>query len=333
MSDGEFSFKRVLLDTNVWRYLVDANAIEGLRTTARDAHVKIVASPAVLYESLRTGDPDVQRRLVKAITRTAWHRPMPEAFSECEAVLAELRAARPEWVRANPDLRSFLANRADWQGNRGIWRRARTDPAAAARVLGYVEGDFIDEARVDQGEARRIMLDQGDKHLDLRQMRCSAPPMPGYDGGETECWRFQSLVVYTSTLLGRPPREPGDATAQFDWINPFIDLDKVRSNRSSWNQFWLLEARTEQLPREWMRWACRHVQSFRKPSPGAPVDNQIGVYLLDCDEMITADRVFESVIDEVRSAAEFPFADVVLVPGGTSGATATIERVSKGADG
>ena len=93
------SIRRALIDSNVSRYLVDAGVVEDLRRAARRSGVTIVASPAVLYEALRTSNADVRRRVVKAITRREWEWPMPEVYSECEAVVTEIRRVRPEWIR------------------------------------------------------------------------------------------------------------------------------------------------------------------------------------------------------------------------------------------
>ena len=43
-------------DTNIWRYLVDAGAVELLRRSAQATGVEVVACPAVVYECLRVRD-------------------------------------------------------------------------------------------------------------------------------------------------------------------------------------------------------------------------------------------------------------------------------------
>lgn len=317
---------RVLLDTNVWRYMVDAEAVEELRRTAQRSGVEIVAAPAVLYECLRTSDAGLRHRLVKAVTRGAWTRPLPEVFSECAAVVAEIRRLRPHWMKRAPDMKSFIKARSDWTG-RGIWHRARTDPGEAARVLSVAEGGVLDEARDELARMRRNMLDQDIKRLDLRAMRCHAGAEPGYDGGTTDCWRFQSRAVYTEALFGAGV-ETGVDPPHVDWIEPFVDLQAVRKDRAGWNAFWLRDASIQALPREWLRWALATVQSLRRPGPGTPVDNQIGGYLLDCDVAITADRIFADVLDTVRGAAPFRFGDVAIVAGSPRGVAAAFTHIA-----
>jgi len=56
----------VVADTNIWRYLVDADAVEDVRKAAKAAEVDIVACPAVLYECLRLPKPKLRDELAKA---------------------------------------------------------------------------------------------------------------------------------------------------------------------------------------------------------------------------------------------------------------------------
>jgi predicted nucleic acid-binding protein len=60
----------ILVDTNVWRYLIDLDALETIYRSAKGAHDLILACPAVLYEMLRLEDVSPRRRLIKAICRS-----------------------------------------------------------------------------------------------------------------------------------------------------------------------------------------------------------------------------------------------------------------------
>jgi hypothetical protein len=61
---------RVLVDTNVWRYLVNQDPVEIVYKAAKVSHGVILACPAVLYEMLRLEDAALRRALVKAICRS-----------------------------------------------------------------------------------------------------------------------------------------------------------------------------------------------------------------------------------------------------------------------
>ncbi len=87
---------RLLLDTNVWRELVDADAIERVRVTSRRVGSPILVAPGVVHEMLRTPDRDLRRRQIRAVILQAWTRLMTEVFSECEDVRTVLGKRRPQ---------------------------------------------------------------------------------------------------------------------------------------------------------------------------------------------------------------------------------------------
>lgn len=87
---------RVLLDTRAWRELIDADAVELLRKTAKRTTSHVLVAPGVVYEMLRTPDSDLRRRQIQAVTRQSWTRLMPEIFTECNDVRAVIGARRPE---------------------------------------------------------------------------------------------------------------------------------------------------------------------------------------------------------------------------------------------
>src|SRR4051812_11681891 len=99
--------RRVLLDTNVWREIVDGNSVQELRKTARAANLRVLAAPAVVHEILRTPDLALRRRLVKAVTLGVWQRMMPEVYVESQHLIEVFKRRRPTWLLGQPDLAGF----------------------------------------------------------------------------------------------------------------------------------------------------------------------------------------------------------------------------------
>jgi predicted nucleic acid-binding protein len=81
----------ILLDTNVWRYVVDSAALPELTRLVRTCANRIAVAPAVVCEALQTGDTEVRKKLILAMTQQEWRRLMPEAFDEAEEIKAEIR--------------------------------------------------------------------------------------------------------------------------------------------------------------------------------------------------------------------------------------------------
>ena len=103
-----------------------------------------------------------------------------------------------------------------------------------------------------------------------------------------------------------------------DWLEPWLDLDRIRAEPHRWVTFWTRECAAELLPREWLRWAMSEVQALRKVTPGAPVDNQLVTYLVDYDVFVTADRTFAECVEVARPHSPAPLATTSTSPAGSA---------------
>jgi hypothetical protein len=101
-----------------------------------------------------------------------------------------------------------------------------------------------------------------------------------------------------------------------DWLGPFLDLQRVAHEQASWNHLWLHEVQTEELPREWLRWAVGWLQGLRRVTPGTPGDNQIAVYTYEADVFVTTDGGFADILNKARMDAPAPVAVAHRLPSG-----------------
>jgi hypothetical protein len=307
--------KRALLDTNIWRYVVD-NASQGrLLRLAREGSYDVQIAPAVLYETLRLRDGKLRATLVRLMTNSRFHRLMPEAYSESMEILQEIERVRPDWLRDAPDVQFFNRLKNDWtRRTGGFWARCARSPESEARFLSDVEGEMIEGARVKAQLAREEMINSEWKRN---------PPMdktlagfhwqiPGWRGEMVEAWRWDSLIGFTYGL-GR------QGNAYRDWIAPIVELDDGLLASAPWVEFWLHLSDKRAMPRQWMRWAHSFAQRFRRVTPGSPGDTQLSTYFLDTDVVITADRALLDILEECRPYAPCRLPDGKLIPAGVPG--------------
>ena len=50
--------RTIVLDTNIWRYISDADSAEDVAIAAKKSNFEITVAPSVAFEVLRTGDPE-----------------------------------------------------------------------------------------------------------------------------------------------------------------------------------------------------------------------------------------------------------------------------------
>ena len=294
---------RILLDTNIWNYLADADLHAAIKAAARRSNASILVAPAALYEAFEFNSAAHRKRRAKLLTDPAWVRLMPEAYSECGEILGEIRRLAPRLVQQYPNLRDFARHRRDWKAKAGgAWDRAAQQP------------DIFAELSAFPAKERAIHLAQERR----KRMGNAAFSSATFQAG---------VKTETSLLLGGPPHafdawrvEARNATfwhcdrvnrsPYFDWLQPFLTLELHHIDYSTWSKFWLVGVMAEYAPRFWLRWALEYAQSFQKVSNGAPGDSQIGTHLLEADYFLTSDRRFAAAAHhDARPAAPHAPAD------------------------
>jgi len=268
---------------------------------------------------------------------------MPEAYSECQEILAEIRRLRREWLRAEPIIPQFKQHRYDWTRKKGgRWDRARDEADAERRRLHELGDDeLLQRARCIARAARAMILERrrpgwsekippgkikipydeflrrylqaGEDGQTIEQIEAAVKDLEGWRGDEIEAWRVMAWYDTTAALktYDHPYR---------DWLEAYVDFDfPPRIVKSSWTQFWFYEVAESAMPRFWLRWAFEYLQMFRKVTPGTPCDTALATYLPEADFVVSADRTFIDLSKRVAAFARFPIAKGQLIESGTKG--------------
>jgi hypothetical protein len=287
---------------------------------AKANRVDIVASPAVVYELLRTPNAEYRKRDLKAVTLSSWLRPMSELYQLAEELRSEITRLHHSWLRDSPDLASWYAQRADWTSSKGFWLRARRYPDFTHQVIANLEKDRIDVARRESKVTRDWMPFEFD-NLDLAQFTSTFAGHPdGWEGDRYEAWRADAYGMWTQGLITRSGR-----AVYREWLGPWIDLTRVSQNESAWIKFWVYEVERDRMPLHWLAWAFPIAAATRKTTLGTPVDCQIGLYLPACEFFVTGDRAFAEIVDKVRRWSPVGLGEVKVLHVGQEGASELIE--------
>lgn len=315
--------QRLILDTNVWRYIVDDNAIPHLLKHTRKYDADILIAPSVLYEAMRSGDALLRQKLVSSMAMKKWCRLMPEAFSESQELLEEIRRVRPDWLKIPKQPQEFIQLRYDWSRRiGGFWDRARFNTEQEASYISTSNGD-LEIAREGARNRRDDLKNSSWKESHpLKHVWVDLPLRPaGWGNKPVEAWRALGWMA-TGNAISR-----GDHPYR-EWLSDFVDLDKIQFDSTGWVKFWLFDIDLLRMPRAWLRWAFEHLQQFRKVTDGAPCDVQLATYLLDADCVVSADKTFIQLVERVRTEAPFTIARGICVPGGIPGIEALFEVMS-----
>ena len=304
----------LILDTNVWTYIAKADEGDALRALARGNDIEVVVPPSMLMEALKTRDLSIRRMIVRAMTAPGWTHPPTEALQEAVEFVLEVRRCRPEWCRSHVNEDRVAALSRFWTEK--IWKAARRAPERWAEAHHSVENQasqaVLDVQTHNRDALTGKQLEAGllDRFVDTEDLpeafRNAAP------GTRAELWRFVNEQYYWTNLvhfLGRRRAGAVEDTSVLDWIEPYLDVDRISVDRESFIRFWLLEVARENVPRNWMRWAVEHAQLRRKLALSNGVDSQHTSYLFGIDYFATADKRFIDALDTVRRVSPRPFAD------------------------
>lgn len=319
----------VLLDSNVWRYFVEADAVNELRARSKAASIDIAACPAVANELLATGDPQLRRLMITAITRGTWVRLMPDAYSMAEEVRQEIARCRPGWLAEHHDLTEWHALRSAYVGG-FWWQRLRRDPAGQAAAAAAVGGRQLASARLGAVARRRRALQVGPRFetapLDGGLSELAIPHLAL--SGAYQTWRLHAFGVWSEALF-----KDSGSLALHDWLRPWLDMPSVYADFHSWRRFWLHDVEAERLPRHWIRSALQALQATRRTTGGTPVDNQISTYLVDCDAFMTSDSALVGCLAALAGNAPTRLAVPYALPGGAQAVPAALELLAEIAAG
>jgi len=311
----------VILDTNLWSYIGDEEARPALDELLRANGFALCLAPSVLLEALRTPKPDVRRKIVTAmVSGRPARRLQSEAESEAQEVVAEIRRARPGWMRRLPDLRRADSFHRWWR--KGIWAAVESDlDGFLAQSALLPLQDWDERIVLGQKEMRQAIIASNEDWSALDGWVLPAEDSPDWylegwpTGKRVEGWRASNRDVFWDALALAPKRHlvRYEDTTYADFVGARVDLLLMTRSRAEFTRFWFEAVDRQAVRRCWIRWAVAYAQTLTKVTGGNPRDAQHAAYLCDCDIFMTADVRYAQTLNLVRRAAGFSMARVVLV--------------------
>jgi hypothetical protein len=116
---------RVILDTNLWSSIGDEGVARKFDDLMRSRSLKVVVPPSILIEVMAHPVVEARERIINALATGSRHRLPTEAQSESSEVVAEIKRARPHWMRSMPDTAKVWSLNNFWTNK--IWREVLQD--------------------------------------------------------------------------------------------------------------------------------------------------------------------------------------------------------------
>ena len=316
---------RILLDTNIWRYLIDTGTENKLFQSSHRSNVQICIVPAIIVETLRMSDLRTRRRIIELQTRDCWNRLMPEAYLECEDVKREMIRTHPEWELKTKNVNLFRKLRYDWIRTKGgFWEKARTDSDTVADHYKRQDSAALTQVREQSKDVRKSVSEKGISMLNTPSLRDWKGSWRNPISGEelvADAWRVYAEVIWGNML--------SQESVFKQWLGCEFDIDFLLSYGAlDYVRFWQSEVREELVPREWIRASVYGMQSERKVTDGNPTDSAIATHAVDVDLIASADKNFVAMLNRIQDEAPFKTAHGLLVQAGRTGIDELLQIVS-----
>lgn len=307
--------QKILLDTNVWRYLIDSGQEGKLFQIAKRSDVKVAVAPSIVLETLRLGDHVLRKKIVEVLSRECWLRLMPDAYKESEELKNEILRCRPEWALKKSNSDRFKNLRYDWiRSKGGFWSKVRSETDAIAEQYSVRDTGVLNMARGQAIDTREAVLRRGEKIVVGKSLSKTPGSWTRANGErvETDFWRVYAHTTWETAL--------STATPFRQWLSCDIDvLPLITYHAEEFMRFWASDVLAIGVPRAWIRAAMFALQSEHKVTAGTPADAQIAINLLDVDQIVSADKNFVSIVNRIRGEAPCNMGKASLIPGGDAG--------------
>lgn len=127
---------------------------------------------------------------------------MPEAYSESQELLKEIKRLRPQWLKTKGNRGALQRLRHDWGRTKaGFWARVRQNPDREAEFIALGNYD-LDVARKHAYAQRQLFIESNwGTNAPLTDVACALLNRPlGYDGGKIRAWRVNGWTSTTNRL-------------------------------------------------------------------------------------------------------------------------------------
>jgi hypothetical protein len=213
--------RRLLLDTNIWSEVAKIDAGGALAKAARSTSTEILVAPTVVEEIRAIPDPTRRQSALRLVTRPTWTRLMPEVYSECFELKAEIARLRPEWKILNPKFGEVFRLRYDWtRRTGGYWDRARRDLSDPVTDESLRADTELKLAREMSHAIRKRIFESGKNGADTNLQHVGFVPEAstlGWNGKPIEYWRAPSLYFFRKELMIH-------ASSCREWLDNEIDV-------------------------------------------------------------------------------------------------------------
>lgn len=313
---------RIILDTNLWSYMGDDGSVRELDSVIQQRDLQSLIPPSTLLEVVDIPHEQVRKRIIAGLaTGNRRTRLITEADSYAADLVDLIKRTNPQWLLRIPNPGPPASLRTFWL--KSVGQEAQNDSTRLHEHQATQRQTYDHIIWRQRWQRSELLSSRFEKQLlgsRLSELEVMADDpahtlVPGWDGHPVAAWRanMAQLTWYHLGIVGPRAWITKEDRTMTDWVEPYVDVKRLRRESFDFGRMWLKEARIEEVPRNWLSWAVEVVQWTPKVSSGNPADAQHAAYLLDCELFLTSDKRFARALEQVGRDAPFEFARCSVV--------------------
>lgn len=306
--------KKVIFDTNIFSYVVNQNLEDDFVRLVEELNICICIPPSILLEATRTNNSVQRVKLLKLVSNRKFYKLRSEIDYECEEVIKEIRRLYPGYRKRGGNIKKVRNNRKFW--TKDIWKDCIDNHEKlhieAIRTTKYEAKEIIDiqkqnkiafaEWNINKIQLNNLLVQfENDEQIANTNILLS---------DQFEPWRIDCLTNLENIYKNI---EYNNGNILKGWLDPWIKMNDFINDKEKYYDFWLKEVEIANMKRNWIRWAIRFVQQFKKILPSNPYDEQHISHIVDIDLFLTSDKKLYSCLDIIKKQDIIKFAQPLLI--------------------
>jgi hypothetical protein len=265
-----------------------------------------------LIEAFGIADRAKRMELVRTILQVARRREAdPLLYREVTTVVDQIRRHHPDWIVGTPDLTQISEDRAAY---RAVWQLVKADAGYLPR--GFVmnrafQYAVIGESKRRAKEARADRVKGLPRRSPIIDPSVQAHLQPAIDAlGDESAWRLEAGAIWWNAAHQRDDQ----MKSLSDWLIHLVNIPI--EHFEDWMRFWLVDVDGAAVNVTRVQMLAGLFQADVRVNAGLSGDVLHAAQATQCDVIVTADRDFYDVLQEVAATMGVTIARAIFVERG-----------------
>ena len=298
----------MLVDINIVSDIVENHLKEDFFLLLKDRKLSACVTLSILLEMAKTNDSCKRKKFLQFIRDDVFEKLRSDDDLECEEVIQEVKRAFPQYYQEKNILKAQKRRKYHLEQ---LWQECilkHEDLHNQAMQISEIEGKItVDIQKKNKESFKEWNIDK----IKLNEMKAIFDEDKGWiiSNEGYELWRIDSFCAFYNFYMNP---SPNSHLIKF-WLDAYLDMNSFIHDKQNYHDFWFMKARRDTMKVQWLRWAIKFVQQFKKIKDSNPFDELHTAYLVKVQYFVTADKLLYDCLKRIKKDKVIDFADPILI--------------------